>query len=53
MTPEQQIEELYERIFTLENDKYGLEDKLEKIRDLLLHSSISIEDMEKVGKIYE
>lgn len=46
-------EELYERIFTLKDSMYSLEDKLEEIRQFLLHSSLSIEDMEKVGKIYE
>lgn len=28
-------------------------DRLEEIRQFLLKSSLSIEDMEKVGKIYE
>ena len=46
-------EELYERIFFLKDKMYFLEDKLEEIRQFLLHSSLSIEDMEKVGKIYE
>jgi hypothetical protein len=45
--------ELYERIFTLKDSMYSLEDKLEEIRQFLLKSSLSIEDMEKVGKIYE
>lgn len=44
-------EELYERIFTLKDSMYSLEDKLEEIRQFLLHSSLSIEDMEKVGEI--
>lgn len=44
-------EELYERIFTLKDSMYSLEDKLEEIRQFLLHSSLSIEDMEKVGAI--
>ena len=46
-------EELYDRIFDLKNKVYLLEDKLEEIRQFLLKSSLSIEDMEKVGKIYE
>ena len=46
-------EELYERIFTLKDKMYSLEDKLEEIRQFLLHSSLSIEDMEKVGVYFE
>lgn len=46
-------EELYERIFDLKNKLYNTEDKLEEIRQFLLHSSLSIEEIEKVGKIYE
>ena len=43
--------ELYERIFQLRDIRYELEDKLERIREYLLHSHITLEEMEKIGEI--
>ena len=43
--------ELYERIFQLRDKGYSLEDKLDKIREELLHSHITLEEMEKIGEI--
>lgn len=51
MTPEQQLEELYERCIYLERLRYGLEDKIEDILDFLVHTNITIEEMEGVQKI--
>ena len=46
-------EELYERIYQLRDKGYSLEDKLDKIREELLHSNITLEEMEKIGEIIE
>ena len=42
-------EELYERCINLEYDKYDLMTKIEIIEDLLLHSNLTIGEMEKIG----
>lgn len=46
-------EELYEWIFKLKDDKYRLEDTIENIIQELIHSNITLGEMEKVGKLYE
>ena len=51
MTPEYQIEELFERCTYLERVRYGLEDKIQAILDFLVHSNITIEEMKKVEEI--
>lgn len=53
MTPEYQVEELYERCLELENIRYGLQDKIEDILDYLVHSHITLEEMNKVQEIVE
>lgn len=47
------VQELWDRIFDLQTQKYEIEDKLDEIREYLIHSSISIEDMYKVGGMFE
>ena len=44
-------EELYERCINLEYDKYDLMTKIEIIEDLLLHSNLTIGELEKIGGI--
>lgn len=44
-------EELYERCINLEHEKYDLMTKIEIIEDLLLHSHLTIEEMERIGGI--
>jgi hypothetical protein len=51
MTPEYQVEELYERCIDLEHIRYGLEDKIQAILDFLVHSNITLEEMKKVEEI--
>lgn len=51
MIPEYQVNELYERCIELEHIRYGLEDKIEAILDFLVHSNITLEEMEGVQKI--
>lgn len=53
MTPEYQVEELYERCLELENIRYSLQDKIEDILDYLVHSHITLEEMNKVQEIVE
>jgi len=53
MTPEYQVEELYERCLELENIRYDLQDKIEDILDYLVHSHITLEEMNKVQEIVE
>ncbi len=53
MTDEQKIEELYERCIELEHIRYGLEDKIEAILDFLVHSNITLEEMQVVQEIVE
>lgn len=43
--------ELYERIYQLRDKGYSLEDKIDKIKEELLHSHITLEEMEKIGEI--
>lgn len=51
MIPEYQVEELYERCMELGNIKWELEDKIQDILDYLVHTHITIEEMEKVEEI--
>ena len=51
MTPEYQVEELYEALINLRREKYSLEDKIQDILDFLVHSHITIEEMKKVEEI--
>lgn len=51
MIPEYQVEELYERCIELGGIKYALEDKIQDILDFLVHSHITMEEMEKVEEI--
>lgn len=51
MIPEYQVEELYERCIELGGIKYALEDKIQDILDFLVHSHITLEEMEKVEEI--
>ena len=53
MTPEYQIEELYQRCIELEGIRYGLQDKIQDILDFLVHSHITVEEMKKVQEILE
>jgi hypothetical protein len=53
MTDEQKIEELYERCINLEYIRYELEDKIGAILNCLLHSNITLEQMDKIHKIIE
>ena len=46
-----QIDELYERIFILEDEKNKLEEQKEKLREMLVHSHLTLEEMEKIGEI--
>ena len=46
-------DELYDRIFQLRDKGYSLEDKLDKIKEELLHSNIKLEEMEKIGEIID
>lgn len=43
------IDELYERIYNLKDELYRQEDALEKIVQELLHSHITLEEMERIG----
>lgn len=47
------IDELYERIYNLKDKLYKQEDVLEKIVQDLLHSHITLEEMERIGGLYE
>lgn len=51
MIPEYQIKELYDRCIELEGIRYNLQDKIQEILDFLVHSHITIEEMEKVEEI--
>lgn len=44
-------DELYDRIFQLRDKGYSLEDRIDKIREELLHSHITLEEMDKIGEI--
>ena len=51
MTEQEQIDELYDRCIELEHVRYNLQDKLEEIIESLLHSHITIEEMDKINRI--
>ena len=51
MTEEQELNDLYERCTELGLIKYALEDKIQDILDYLVHTHITVEEMEKVEKI--
>lgn len=53
MIPEYQVNELYDRCIELERIRYGLEDKIEAILDFLVHSNITLEEMQVVQEILE
>lgn len=53
MIPEYQVNELYDRCIELERIRYGLEDKIEAILDFLVHSNITLEEMQEVQEIVE
>lgn len=53
MTPEYQVEELFDRCIELERIRYDLQDKIQDILDYLVHSHITIEEMKKVEGIVE
>ena len=46
-------DELYERCINLEYEKYDLMTKIEIIQDLLLHSHLTIGEMEYIGGIID
>lgn len=43
--------ELYERIYQLRDIRYELEDRIEKIVEKLLHSHITLEEMDEIGEV--
>ena len=45
------MDELYQRIFDLEEMLHKEEDRFQELVKFLSHSSLSIEDMEKVGEL--
>lgn len=47
------IDELYERIYNLKDKLYKQEDALEKIVQELLHSHITLGEMERIGGLFE
>lgn len=47
------IDELYERIYNLKDKLYKQEDVLEKIVQELLHSHITLGEMERIGGLFE
>lgn len=53
MTPEYQVEELYQRCIELEGIRYDLQDKIQEILDFLVHSHITVEEMQVVQEIVE
>lgn len=53
MTPEYQVEELYQRCIELEGIRYDLQDKIQEILDFLVHSHITVEEMQVVQEILE
>lgn len=48
---QEKIDELYDRCIELEHIRYKSQDKLEEIIECLLHSNITIEEMDKISKI--
>ena len=53
MTPEYQVQELYDRCIELERIRYDLQDKIYEILDFLVHSHITVEEMQVVQDIVE
>ena len=51
MTPEYQVQELYDRCIELERIRYNLQDKIQEILDFLVHSHITVEEMQVVQEI--
>lgn len=47
------IDELYERIYNLKDELYRQEDIKEMIIQNLLHSHITLEEMERISGLYE
>ena len=48
-----EMEELYERIYDLKDKLYKLEDIQDKMIQDLLHSHITLGEMERIGGLYE
>ena len=48
MTPDEKIEELYERIFFYQSKLHWRENIEEKIREMLLHSHMPISEVENI-----
>lgn len=53
MTPEYQVQELYDRCIELERIRYDLQDKIQEILDFLVHSHITLEEMKVIQEIVE
>ena len=53
MTPEYQVQELYDRCIELERIRYDLQDKIQEILDFLVHSHITLKEMQVVQEIVE
>ena len=53
MIPEYQVQELYQRCIELEGIRYDLQDKIQEILDFLVHSHITVEEMQVVQEIVE
>lgn len=53
MTPEYQVQELYDRCIELERIRYDLQDKMQEILDFLVHSHITLEEMKVIQEIVE
>ena len=51
MTPEYQVQELYDRCIELERIRYDLQDKIQEILDFLVYSHITVEEMQVVQEI--
>lgn len=47
------IDELYERIYDLKDKLYKLEDTQDKMIQDLLHSHITLGEMERIGMIFK
>ena len=46
-----EVDELYQRIFELKDMVYKYEDLIEEIVQQLIHTHITLEEMEKIGEI--
>ena len=51
MTPEYQVEELYNRCIELGRERYSLQDTIEDILDFLVKSHITLEEMDRIQEI--